>query len=94
MGRRSRHERRSQLALPPGARRPGRGPRTRPRSRTQAAPPAEGSEPPKGQGLNHIIIESITQGSPAVTTTLAILLALVVGALIIAFSDTAVLHEW
>ena len=30
----------------------------------------------------------------AVTTTLAILLALVVGALIIAFSDTTVLHEW
>ena len=61
---------------------------------TQTARPAEGSEPPKGQGLNHIIIESITQGSPAVTTTLAILLALVVGALIIAFSSTQVLHEW
>jgi general nucleoside transport system permease protein len=61
---------------------------------TQPPPPAEGTEPPKGQGLNHIIIESITHGSPAVTTTLAILLALVVGALIIAFSDTTVLHEW
>ncbi len=59
-----------------------------------AAPPAEGTEPPKGQGLNHVIIESITQGSPAVTTTLAILAALVVGALIIAFSDTPVLHAW
>ncbi len=62
---------------------------------TQAAAPDDGATgPPKGQGLNHIIIESVTHGSPAVTTTLAILLALVVGALIIAFSDTTVLHEW
>ena len=78
---------------PPPGPGPGADPDPAPVS-TQAAPPAEGSEPPKGQGLNHIIIESITHGSPAVTTTLAILLALVVGALIIAFSDTAVLHEW
>lgn len=61
---------------------------------TQAARPAEGSEPPKGQGLNHVIIQAVTQGSPAVTTTLAILAALVIGALIIAFSNTQVLHEW
>ena len=60
---------------------------------TQAAPPGE-SEPPKGQGLNHVIIQAVTQGSPAVTTTLAILAALVIGALIIAFSNTQVLHEW
>jgi general nucleoside transport system permease protein len=62
---------------------------------TQAAPPAgEPGGPPRGQGLNHMVISAITEGSPAVVTTLAILLALVVGGLIIAFSDTAVLHAW
>ena len=108
MGRRSRHERRSQRPSPgPGparARAQGPGPGADPdpgrRSAhgtavtTQAAAPGEDTEPPRGQGLNHIIIDAITQGSPAVTTTLAILAALVIGALIIAFSDTQVLHEW
>ena len=62
---------------------------------TQTVPP--GTEPdgaPRGQGLNHMVISAITEGSPAVVTTLAILLALVIGGLIIAFSDTAVLHAW
>jgi ABC-type uncharacterized transport system permease subunit len=52
------------------------------------------AEPPRGQGLNHLVINAVTQGSPAVVTTLAILLALVIGGLIIAFSDTSVLHAW
>jgi ABC-type uncharacterized transport system permease subunit len=62
---------------------------------TQTAP-ADG-EPEgaaRGQGLNHMVISAITEGSPAVVTTLAILLALVIGGLIIAFSDTTVLHAW
>lgn len=62
---------------------------------TQTAPPAgQPGGPPQGQGLNHVIINAVTQGSPAVVTTLAILLALVIGGLIIAFSDTTVLHAW
>jgi len=40
------------------------------------------------------IISAITQGSPAVVTILAIFSALVLGALVIAFSDSAVLHAW
>ncbi len=62
---------------------------------TQAALPADGSgAPPRGQGLNRVIIDAVTQGSPTVVTILAIFLALVVGGLIIAFSDTTVLHAW
>jgi simple sugar transport system permease protein len=40
------------------------------------------------------IISAITQGSPTVVTILAIFSALVLGALVIAFSDTTVLHAW
>jgi simple sugar transport system permease protein len=62
---------------------------------TRQAEPADGTAgPPRGQGLSGTIVGAITQGSPAVVTILAIFLALVVGGLIIAFSDTAVLHAW
>jgi general nucleoside transport system permease protein len=75
----------------PGTAGPGAGTATQPGSPDIEA----GGEPPeRGQGLSPTIVAAITQGSPAVTTTLAILLALVVGALIIAFSDTTVLHAW
>jgi simple sugar transport system permease protein len=54
--------------------------------------------PPNGrgrlQGLDRAILEAITQGSPTVVTILAIISALVLGALIIAFSDPTVLHAW
>jgi ABC-type uncharacterized transport system permease subunit len=40
------------------------------------------------------IINSVVNGSPAVVTILAIVAALVLGALLIAFSDTTVLHAW
>jgi simple sugar transport system permease protein len=60
---------------------------------TQVAVPADG-ERPKGQGLSPVIINAVTQGSPTVVTILAIFLALVVGGLIIAFSDPTVLHAW
>jgi ABC-type uncharacterized transport system permease subunit len=82
-----------EVSGPPPGSGPGADPDPAPVS-TQAAPPPEGSEPPKGQGLNHVIIQAVTEGSPAVTTTLAILAALVIGGLIIAFSNTQVLHEW
>ena len=61
---------------------------------TQAAPADGVTGAPKGQGINRIILDAVTQGSPAVVTTLAIFLALVVGGLIIVFSDTSVLHAW
>jgi simple sugar transport system permease protein len=44
--------------------------------------------------MSRIILDAVTQGSPAVVTALAIFAALFVGALIIAFSDTTVLHAW
>jgi len=61
---------------------------------TQTAPADGVTGAPKGQGINRIILDAVTQGSPAVVTTLAIFSALVVGGLIIAFSDTTVLHAW
>jgi simple sugar transport system permease protein len=62
---------------------------------TQPATAGDGTAaPPTGQGLAGAVIDAITQGSPAVVTILAIFSALVVGGLIIAFSDTTVLHDW
>jgi ABC-type uncharacterized transport system permease subunit len=46
------------------------------------------------RGSGRAIITAIVQGSPAVVTILAIFSALVLGALVIAFSDTTVLHAW
>jgi ABC-type uncharacterized transport system permease subunit len=46
------------------------------------------------RGSGSAIINAITQGSPAVVTILAIFSALVLGALVIAFSDSTVLHAW
>jgi ABC-type uncharacterized transport system permease subunit len=60
-------------------------------------PPAE-TEPAPGKGhlrgYDRAIIEAITTGSPTVVTILAIVAALVLSALIIAFTDTIVLHAW
>ncbi|MGH3155013.1 MAG: ABC transporter permease [Streptosporangiaceae bacterium] len=54
------------------------------------------SEPPKPRrgGLDRAILDAIAQGSPTVTTTLAFIAALVIGALVIAFSNPTVLHYW
>ncbi len=46
------------------------------------------------RGADRAIISAIVQGSPTVVTLLAIFSALVLGGLIIAFSDTTVLHAW
>ena len=59
-----------------------------------SAPPGGGGDSPRGESFGAAIIGSITEGSPWVVTTLAIILALVIGALIIVFSDTTVLHAW
>jgi general nucleoside transport system permease protein len=52
--------------------------------------------PPRSRlrGLDRAILDAILQGSSTVTTTLAIIAALVIGALAIAFSNTTVLHYW
>jgi simple sugar transport system permease protein len=46
------------------------------------------------RGSGGRLIHAIAYGSPTVVTILAIFSALVLGALVIAFSDTAVLHAW
>jgi len=59
--------------------------------------PAE-TEPAPGRGhlrgYDRAILEAITTGSPTVVTILAIVAALVLSALIIAFTDPTVLHAW
>ena len=57
-----------------------------------AATPSGGGGPLRG--LDRALWDAITHGSPAVVTFLAIFLALVLGGLLIAFSDTTVLHVW
>jgi general nucleoside transport system permease protein len=46
------------------------------------------------RGLDRAILDAILTGSPTVVTIIAIIAALVIGALVIAFSDTTVLHAW
>ncbi|HSZ45332.1 MAG TPA: ABC transporter permease [Streptosporangiaceae bacterium] len=69
-----------------------------PASESVTAPaPATATGPPEGGGrqrLDRAVLDAIVHGSSTVVTTLAIILALVLGALIIAFSDTTVLHAW
>src|SRR5579875_3187807 len=62
-------------------------------ARTGPANTGDGPEPRRG-GLGRAILDEIVQGSPAVTTTLAFIAALVIGALVIAFSNPTVLHYW
>jgi simple sugar transport system permease protein len=66
-------------------------------SSTGGGPGAAGTSPSgrgRRPGWDRAIIEAITQGSPAAVTTLAIISALVLGGLIIAFSDPNVLHDF
>jgi ABC-type uncharacterized transport system permease subunit len=61
------------------------------------SPPASAGPPQPGNRagqLGKTIIDSVVQGSPAVVTFLAIVAALALGALLIAFTDTTVLHAW
>jgi len=57
-------------------------------------PAAGGPRTGRTATLNHTIVSAVVEGSPAVVTFLAILAAIVLGGLIIAFSDPAVLSVW
>jgi simple sugar transport system permease protein len=71
---------------------------------TEQQPPVETKERPESQQgaqpsqriseTGRALVNAIVEGSPAVVTFLAIVAALVVGALLIAFTNTAVLHAW
>ncbi len=50
--------------------------------------------PPPPRRWERALWDTISQGNSTVVTILAIILALVLGGLLIAFSDTSVLHEW
>ncbi len=68
-------------------------------------PAGEGQDGPPGQPRRsqplqrtsdtaRVLINAVMEGSPAVVTFLAIVVALVLGALLIAFTNTTVLHAW
>ena len=57
---------------------------------TTSTPPDRGPL----HGLDRALWDAISHGSPTVVTILAIFLALVLGGLLIAFSDPTVLHVW
>jgi simple sugar transport system permease protein len=62
---------------------------------SEAAPVERQPAPERGRlRYDRAILDAIVEGRPTVVTILAIALALVLGALIIAFSDKAVLHVW
>jgi general nucleoside transport system permease protein len=63
----------------------------------QDTSPATGGEPPARRSagsVSHMIIDAVVDGQPTVVTILAIVAALVIGGLLIAFSDPVVLHAW
>ena len=66
----------------------------------EQAKPAEQAEPAEQEAggqrprLGRLLIESIVEGNSVVVTILAIVAAIVVGGLLIAFTDPAVLNAW
>jgi len=57
--------------------------------------PAEGQEEDRQRpALGRLVIQSVIEGNSLVVTTLAIVSAIVVGGLLIAFTDPVVLHAW
>ncbi len=77
---------------------PARGPAPAAGLLPDAGPgPATGSGPAAGRPpgyFGHAIIDAILEGRPVVLTVLAIATAVVLGGLLIAFSDTIVLSAW
>ena len=66
-----------------------------PPSPTETPEPATGGPPARRMAtFNHTIVAAVVEGSPAVVTFLAIVAAVVLGGLLIAFSDPVVLHAW
>jgi general nucleoside transport system permease protein len=63
-----------------------------------AQPPAESAQTPapgrEAPGLGRLLIASIVEGNSLLVTTLAIIAGIVVGGLLIAFTDPVVLHAW
>ncbi len=63
-------------------------------------PPATGDERPSRevpagrQPFGKIVLSAIVEGNSAVVTVLAIVVAIVIGGLLIAFTDPVVLHAW
>jgi simple sugar transport system permease protein len=49
---------------------------------------------PRGSGVGTQLLNAVLEGSSAVVTILAILLAIVIGGLLIAFTSPTVLHAW
>jgi ABC-type uncharacterized transport system permease subunit len=78
--------------LVPAGEAPVSGP-ARPPDATEASPtgPQGGRERPR---LGRLLIESVIEGNSVVVTILAIAVAIVVGGLLIAFTDPVVLHIW
>ncbi|HKB31428.1 MAG TPA: hypothetical protein VKD26_11390, partial [Streptosporangiaceae bacterium] len=70
-------------------------------SESPPAPPgANANEPagptaqPERPSFGRTVIDAILEGNSAVVTTLAIVVAVVIGGLLIAFTDPPVLHAW
>ncbi len=59
----------------------------------EPAQPAE-DEQPEQPSFGRTVIDAILEGNSAVVTTLAIVVAIVIGGLLIAFTDPPVLHAW
>jgi general nucleoside transport system permease protein len=59
----------------------------------EAAPPAAAAQAPRPR-LGRVLIESVIEGNSVVVTVLAIVAAVVVGGLLIAFTDPMVLTAW
>ena len=85
-----------------GGRRPRRTTEVSPDERATAAPPPapaetrrEPSPAPSGRGqFGRAVIDGILEGNSVVVTILAIVVAMVLGGLLIAFTDPAVLQAW
>jgi general nucleoside transport system permease protein len=66
----------------------------RPSVPAEAAPAPAATAAGERPSLGHMVIQSVIEGNSAVVTFLAIVTAIVVGGLLIAFTDPVVLHAW
>src|SRR5258708_34475456 len=76
---------------------PAPSPAPAPAGEGQASPQGRPGGPRRAERAGEtarVLANAVMEGSPAVVTFLAIVAALVLGALLIAFTDTTVLHAW
>ncbi len=59
-----------------------------------AAPAPETGTRPERPPFSRVLLDAVLEGNSVVVTILAIFTAIVLGGLLIAFTDTAVLHAW